>query len=44
MSMLIVDLDTYYEEIEKTLGDLKDETPKVLSSRRKPKGMLFIRA
>ena len=32
MSMMIVDLDAYYEEIEKTLGDLKDETPKVLRS------------
>ena len=32
MSMLIVDLDAYYEEIERTLGDLKDETPKVLRS------------
>jgi len=32
MSMLIVDLNAYYEEIEKTLGDLKDETPKVLRS------------
>ena len=32
MSMLIVDLDTYYEDIEKALGDLKDETPKVLRS------------
>ena len=32
MSMLIVDLNTYYEEIERTLGDLKEETPKVLRS------------
>ena len=32
MSMLIVDLDTYYEDIEKALGDLKEETPKVLRS------------
>ena len=32
MSMLIVDLDTHYEEIERALGDLKDETPKVLRS------------
>ena len=32
MSMLLVDLDAYYEEIEKTLGDLKSETPKVLRS------------
>ena len=32
MSMLIIDLDTYYEDIEKALGDLKDETPKVLRS------------
>ena len=32
MSMLIVDLDTYYEDIEKALGDLKDDTPKVLRS------------
>lgn len=32
MSMLIVDLNSYYDEIEKTLGDLKSETPKVLRS------------
>ena len=32
MSMLIVDLNTYYEEIERTLGDLHEETPKVLRS------------
>ena len=32
MSMLLVDLNTYYEDIEKALGDLKDETPKVLRS------------
>lgn len=32
MSMLIVDLDAYYEEVEKTLGDLKSETPKVIRS------------
>ena len=30
--MLIVDLDAHYEEIEKQLGDLKSETPKVLRS------------
>jgi len=32
MSMLIVDLDAFTEEVEKALGDLKDETPKVLRS------------
>lgn len=32
MSMLIVDLDAYTAEIENALGDLKDETPKVLRS------------
>ena len=32
MSMLIVDLDAHYEEIEKKLGDLKSETPKVMRS------------
>lgn len=30
MSMLIVDLDAFTEEIDKALGDLKTETPKVL--------------
>lgn len=30
MSMLIVDLDAFTEEVDKLLGDLKDETPKVL--------------
>lgn len=32
MSVLIVDLDTFTEEIDKALGDLKTETPKVLRS------------
>lgn len=32
MSILIVDLDTFTEEVEKALGDLKTETPKVLRS------------
>lgn len=32
MSMLIVDLDAFTEEVENMLGDLKDETPKVLRS------------
>lgn len=30
MSMLIVDLDVYTEELEKTLGELHEETPKIL--------------
>ena len=30
MSMLLIDLNHEYEEIEKALGDLKAETPKVL--------------
>lgn len=32
MSILIVDLDAFTEEVEKALGDLKTETPKVLRS------------
>lgn len=32
MSMLIVDLDAFTEEVEKALGDLREETPKVLRS------------
>lgn len=32
MSVLIVDLDAFTEEIDKALGDLKTETPKVLRS------------
>lgn len=30
MSMIVVDLDAFTEEIDKALGDLKTETPKVL--------------
>ena len=32
MSMLIVDLDAFAAEVEKALGDLREETPKVLRS------------
>lgn len=32
MSVLIVDLDTFTEEVDRALGELKTETPKVLRS------------